>query len=88
MCPRPEERKRAMGELDRVRDRGYAVSYEGLFKGIIGAAAPIFMDQDKMEMCINAIGMTADCTKEELETRIGPLVKRYADAITEALTRI
>jgi len=84
----PDERKRVLAELDRVRERGYAVSYEGLFKGIIGVAAPIYMEANKLEMCLTAIGLTVDYTEEELETKVGPLVKRYADSITEKLTRI
>lgn len=80
------ERSAVIDELQACREKGFAVSYNELFTGIFGVAAPIFMHEERMEMCIAAIGLTATHSREDLEHTVGPLVSQCASSVTERLS--
>lgn len=84
----PAEQEQYRIDVAEVPAKGYAVSYGGLFSGIFGVASPIIADSHKMDMCIAAIGVTANYTKEDLEPQVAPLVRECALSITEKLTNI
>jgi DNA-binding IclR family transcriptional regulator len=71
-------------ELEEVKRDGYAISYGEYIKGICGVAAPIFSDDEKVEMSIALMGMTAQFNKKELHS-MGLLIKSAAEEITQKI---
>lgn len=72
-------------ELEKLRKDGFNISYyEGNLKGICGVAAPIFTSQNKVEMSISMVGLTAQYDNEELLMK-GRLLKEAADEISSKI---
>lgn len=70
-------------EFEKIRSKGFYVTYGEFLKGICGISSPIFNLENKVEMCITLIGLTANFEKSDLELK-GQLVKEIADKITHS----
>lgn len=72
-------------ELEKVRNNGYYISYYGgALKGICGVAVPIFTAQNKVEMTISLVGLTAQFDHEELNEK-GRLLKKATEEISSKI---
>ena len=72
-------------EIDSQKENGYYITYGEFFKGICGIAAPIFINENKMEMAIELIGFTSQYdNKEDLHAN-GRLLKDVCQEISDQL---
>lgn len=71
-------------ELEKVREKGYAVSCEEHTPGVVGIASPIFDLSGKVIMSIACLGLSAYTDDKKIET-YGNIVKKIAAEITVAL---
>lgn len=70
--------------LNEVRQKGYAVSYEEHTPGVLGIAAPIFDFNGNITMVIACIGFASMISKEHIAF-CGEKLKETAKKITEAI---
>ncbi|MGE7778904.1 IclR family transcriptional regulator [Peribacillus sp. NPDC097264] len=68
-------------DIERVRNDGYCITYGEYLKGICGIAAPIFSDENKVELSIALVGLTAQFDRADLLNK-GMLTKEVADEIS------
>ena len=73
-----EELKR---EFPIIRKNGYTITYGEYINGIFGVGAPIFNNDEKVEMAICLFGLTAQVEKHELAQK-GELLKNVANEIS------
>lgn len=71
-------------EIKKVKENGYSISYGEYIKGLCGIAAPIFTNEDKVELSIELIGFLSQYDKEELQVK-GLLIKKATDEISKKL---
>ncbi|MGX9135116.1 IclR family transcriptional regulator [Rummeliibacillus sp. JY-2-4R] len=72
-------------KLEKVRNDGYYISYyEGNLKGICGIAVPIFTTNNKVDMSISVVGLTAQYDDQELNNK-GKLMKETAEEISSKI---
>lgn len=68
-------------EFAVIRENGYATTFGEYINGIFGVAAPIFNNDEKVDMVICLFGMTAQCEEDELSMK-GELLKSVANDIS------
>lgn len=71
-------------EIEKIREDGYYITYGEYMKGICGIAAPIFTNDNKVELSIELIGFVSQYEKEELQSK-GVFIKKAADEISRKL---
>lgn len=76
-----EEMDTLKSELKDVREKGYAIAFGEYIDGIVGIAAPIVNNTNKVDMSIVLVGLTTQLQGEEA-TRIGEKVKAIANDIS------
>jgi DNA-binding IclR family transcriptional regulator len=70
-----------LNDLDRARERGWAID-RGTFKsGIISVASPIFDDHGSVSQCVSGVLFSANQTDAHLD-KIGASLHELADAVT------
>ncbi len=72
-------------DLDGVRQRGYAVNDEELAAGVRSVAAPVRDAGGAIVAAINISVPGARVAREELDTRLAPMVRETAQQISQAL---
>lgn len=75
-------------ELETYRKQGYAIRYSPVgtrFPGIFGISCPIYLEPGNVELCISVVGMTAQLSEEEVNTKIAPLVRQIANSLNHEL---
>jgi IclR family pca regulon transcriptional regulator len=75
-----------LDELDKSRQRGYAITDEELAPGLRSVAAPIRDRENRIVAAICSTAPTAVVSSEELETVLAPKVVHTARQISAALT--
>lgn len=71
-------------EFEEIIRNGYATTYGEYVKGICGVAAPIFIEDGKVEMSIALLGLTAQLSKVENRSH-GELVREAAKEISKKI---
>lgn len=71
-------------EVMKAREKGFYATYGEYIKGIWGLAAPIFNEENKVDMAIALIGMTVQFSREEID-EMGEKVKHTADRISKRM---
>jgi IclR family pca regulon transcriptional regulator len=74
-----------VAELDRVRERGYAVNDEELVAGLRAVAAPVRGRTDRIAGAINISVPSVRVSMQELEERLAPMVVDTAHQISLTL---
>ncbi len=72
-------------DLEGVRRRGYAVNDEELAAGVRSVAAPVRDRGGAIVAAINISVPSARVSRQELDTRLAPMVRETASRISEAL---
>jgi IclR family transcriptional regulator, pca regulon regulatory protein len=72
-------------DLEEVRQRGYAINDEELAAGVRSVAAPIRDREGAIAAAINISVPSARVSREELDTRLAPMVLETAQQISQAL---
>lgn len=78
----PVDRERLLEELDRVRDRGWAVADEELAPGVRSVAAPVTGESGRVESTVNITVHAAETPLETLLDEHLPQLLRTAAAIS------
>lgn len=71
-------------ELDEVKKKGFALSYEEYLEGISVASAPVFDANGEVLLVLCCVGISVQLNKEKLEES-GKIVKFYADLLTNEI---
>ncbi len=71
-------------EAQRLKENGYSISYGETIKGLVGIAAPIFTNEEKVELSIELIGFVSQYEMEELQPK-GMILKQAAEEISRKL---
>ena len=79
-------REALLADLEMVRTRGYAVNDEELSVGLRSVAAPVLDAQGWSMAALNIAVSTTRMSREELESRLAPLVMRTARDIEAAMS--
>lgn len=72
-------------DLEGVRQRGYAVNDEELAAGVRSVAAPVRDRSGAIVAAINISVPSVRVSRQELDTRLAPMVRETASRISEAL---
>ncbi|RPI51682.1 MAG: IclR family transcriptional regulator [Chloroflexi bacterium] len=72
-------------DLEGVRQRGYAVNDEELAAGVRSVAAPVRDRSGAIVAAINISVPSARVSREEIDTRLAPMVQETAQRISQAL---
>ena len=79
-------RKRLLEDLETVRHKGYAVNDEELSVGLRSVAAPVLDAQGWSMAALNIAVSTTRMSREELESRLAPMVMSTARDIEAAMS--
>jgi IclR family pca regulon transcriptional regulator len=74
-----------LSDLEAVRQRGYAVNDEELAAGVRSVAAPVRDGSGAIVAAINISVPSARVSREELDSRLAPMVCETAHQISQAL---
>jgi DNA-binding IclR family transcriptional regulator len=77
----PSDISSLVNEFEQIRRNGYTLTYGEYIAGICAIAAPIFIDDKRVEMCVAMIDLTAKFDREDLSEK-GLQLKKIADEIT------
>ncbi|MFQ5612535.1 MAG: IclR family transcriptional regulator [Anaerolineae bacterium] len=74
-----------LADLERVRQRGYAVNAEELTPGMCAVAAPVFSSEGAVAAAVDITMFTGRLPCEEMEQACAPLVVKAAQEVSRAL---
>lgn len=72
------------GEIDKIRRNGYYITYGEYIKGLCGIAAPIFTNDERVELSVELIGFASQYEKEDLHSK-GIYLKQASEEISRRL---
>ena len=75
-------------ELQRTRERGYAINGEELFLGDMTLGAPVIGSHGRPVAAVHIVAPTSRWTREEAEARLAPRIVTCAHALTTSVRAV
>ncbi|MBX4962630.1 IclR family transcriptional regulator [Rhizobium binae] len=81
------DRQKLLGELDNVRQKGFAIANQEAMLGDISTAAPIFGYDNRVVAAINIAVSTANWTLERVEAELSPITIEIARQMSKVASQ-
>ncbi|UVK35925.1 helix-turn-helix domain-containing protein (plasmid) [Mesorhizobium sp. AR10] len=81
------DRRQIAEELERVRQKGYAVANEEAMLGDISTAAPVFGYDNHVVAAVNIAASTANWTIERVEAELSPITVEIARQMSKVVSQ-
>jgi len=76
-----KEIQELLEEFPLIREKGYSTTFGEYIEGVVGISAPIFNNDESVDMVISLIGMTAQFEQKDID-KLGVLIKNTANEIS------